>query len=1289
MKTKKLIIAILVFAVIMITFAFINTSQAASLSSLGYLKITKDRESTVKFTAESQGQTVESQYKLTLRHRLYERDSADYKTINVWKIVTSKENGEITDTINDLYCLRAGLGFTSQEGSSANANPVLYNQAYDMPEDYESIRTDLGTLASPTTIFKEEKKDNFNAVMWILDNMLLEGATDEEVTAYLKDYAGYQDEDFNKEKYKANVLTRADIEAIQQLAIWYFTNDEEKEYHIENLDSFPAIYLDIDGFIYGTNDEYKTIESIFNTGVDLTGMTDAGTVRQAAAGKLFKKLVTDAKAVADGLKSLEDGNGIYVPTREITVYLAAEGKAANEQPVVYVREVKEEGDISLRKFVSAKNGEKLTGDDSREPEVDTSMLNKLDENGILQETAIYRHKKQPPVRVQVGDIVTYTLRIYNEGSIPARVHTIKDYLPPYIEYTAYGDDNGTYWLLDENGKLATSTPYCKVVNAGGELVYNDTDAENNVKGKLLSEVVIPAAKLNEDAEDNDPNTYTLSYVDIQISGKVMPTSPYETALTNIAEVAKMTDKDGKDLPDRDSFVDDMQQEGNIPDENELPNYVPKPGGRDQDINNPRIPGFVEGFYDDDDFDKVIVEQPTVDLSLRKFISAKNGDKLTGDDSREPIVDTTGLRQGTSDTAVYVHKKNTFSAKREDIITYTIRVYNEGSTNGMVKEITDNVAKQLKYVAYGNDSQGDMWTEDTTNPEYNVIKTTDKCKVVNAGGALVYNDTQAANNVKGKLLSEVVIPAYDSVNDVLSYVDVEINLQIQKVTSKLKLTNIAEISKEADETGREIESDRDSQPGNVDVPNHDKLPDYTPKPGGKDQDIDNPRIPGFVEGNQDDDDFEKVEIIPEFDLALRKFITRVENTAVNNRVPRPVYDAENDKLTYEHDKDPLEVKTGDTVIYTIRVYNEGEADGYANEVTDDLPEGLEFLVDNDINKEYRWVLLDENKEVTEDVTKAKYIVTDYLSEDQEKETGRDNKLDAFDKELGVTETNPDYRDVKVAFKVTFTATTKDDLARTLTNVAQISKDSSEEPGQDSKDKDSKPDKDTPYDKENEKNNEDDIDFEEVKVKYFDLSLLKWVSEARVTLNGKTEIVKGNTEQNSLNEPPLKLEVAEKDINKVSIKYVYTIKVTNEGELEGYASEVTDYIPAGLKFNKEDNTEWKWEAGENGTIKTTYLSETLLKPGESATIPLVLTWVNGKENFGSKINDAEISKHQNPSDSPDIDSTPNNKNPKEDDFDSAEVIITVKTGSARMYLGLTAIVLITFAGGIGLIKKYVLE
>ena len=38
------------------------------------------------------------------------------------------------------------------------------------------------------------------------------------------------------------------------------------------------------------------------------------------------------------------------------------------------------------------------------------------------------------------------------------------------------------------------------------------------------------------------------------------------------------------------------------------------------------------------------------------------------------------------------------------------------------------------------------------------------------------------------------------------------------------------------------------------------------------------------GQQDDDDFEKV-IIKPFDLALRKFITKVNNTEVNTRIPQ--------------------------------------------------------------------------------------------------------------------------------------------------------------------------------------------------------------------------------------------------------------------------------------------------------------------------------------------------------------------------------------------------------------------
>ena len=81
----------------------------------------------------------------------------------------------------------------------------------------------------------------------------------------------------------------------------------------------------------------------------------------------------------------------------------------------------------------------------------------------------------------------------------------------------------------------------------GELEYE------KIKDKKLSEITIPAAQRN-DAKNNQADEYTLSWVDIRISGKVMTTAPYNTPLTNIAEVIDMTDDSDVDLEDRDSEV---------------------------------------------------------------------------------------------------------------------------------------------------------------------------------------------------------------------------------------------------------------------------------------------------------------------------------------------------------------------------------------------------------------------------------------------------------------------------------------------------------------------------------------------------------------------------------------------------------------------------------------------------------------------------------------------------------------------------------------------------------------
>lgn len=121
--------------------------------------------------------------------------------------------------------------------------------------------------------------------------------------------------------------------------------------------------------------------------------------------------------------------------------------------------------------------------------------------------------------------------------------------------------------------------------------------------------------------------------------------------------------------------------------------------------------------------------------------------------------------------------------------------------------------------------------------------------------------------------------------------------------------------------------------------------------------------------------------------------------------------------------------------------------------------------------------------------------------------------------------------------------------------------------------------------------------------------------------------------------VKVELHRKKLKDVTVKFKYSIRVINEGDIEGYAKEVTDYIPEGLKFVASDNPGWTDKG--NNVITTRLLENTLLKPGEYADVEVLLTWVNNENNMGLKTNIAEISEDYNDKGVPDRDSTPNNK------------------------------------------------
>ena len=217
-------------------------------------------------------------------------------------------------------------------------------------------------------------------------------------------------------------------------------------------------------------------------------------------------------------------------------------------------------------------------------------------------------------------------------------------------------------------------------------------------------------------------------------------------------------------------------------------------------------------------------------------------------------------------------------------------------------------------------------------------------------------------------------------------------------------------------------------------------------------------------------------------------------------------------------------------------------------------------------------------------------------------------------------------------------------------------------------------------------EDDDDFEKVIVYQFDLALRKWVTQAIVIENGEETVTETGHDAWDDPEEVVKVELHRKKLDSVTVKFRYSIRVYNQGDVEGYAKEITDYIPEGLKFDPEDNKGWTDEG--NNVISTRLLEDTLLKPGEYADVEVVLTWINGKDNVGLKINTAEISEDYNDKGLEDIDSTPDNRVPGEDDIDDAPVILSIETGREVVYVGLGLAILVTLGVGISLIKKYVL-
>lgn len=1280
LKKRILKVALALACIITLTMPYTTTVLAASLThedTTAELQISLvhegGEEASGTLTDEQKEFYDESQY------------SYDVGTTRVFKII---EKGD-TDFSNAFYCLNAVKSFPGI--TSEGFNSLKYTNVGDF-SDSTNLKVQSLHLSTTYAQSKDAWTENFKALNWLVNNMYLEKQAPMQKDAYLaKAFEDYEAWDLDSVKA---LLTDDDIDVVQQYAIWYFTNNDDERYSVTTLPAVRLGVLDVENLKVDLENTkaYGDIKEIYANRQDManhlyqylikaakerkdgnevtypslvelsTGTTakhedynvvgpfkiTAGTAPSSEYEiKLLdqdEKEITDYKIKISGENDFTDKKTNEIFDKEFDIYLPKENKTTTKvrlqlsyssyetkstvweteteedsdkyQPVIlitrentpHIQKVERVitryvDDLALRKYIVKVNNTTYT----RTPVVDVTSL----KNGSTT-TATYKHSKEP-VKVSAGDTVVYEIRVYNEGDIDADGAVIIDALPKGLELVEDSEINRTYgWEKVSTGEKVD--------------IY---------KSEYLKETKIEGFDKEADSE--------LDSKYVQIECKISNDAKATSVLTNVAEI-----QDDFNIDDIDSTPanNDYTQK-----DYDTSKYTGDTNNK-SDLTDKNY--HYKGIEDDDDFEKVIVEGKAFDLSLKKFITKIN--KAAPKTSREPVVDVTPLKNGETD-AKYTTVKNSLSVKVGDIVTYTIRVYNEGDLAGYAEEVSDYLPAGLGFLVGYTTNVDNYWSipsnsktvkldtienakKNLSVDDFNDITNLSEVEVVTGNVKLTSNKLKSSDTDTKNLIN-----GFDKENGTkLDYRDIQVTcIVLSTDTANNNLRNIAEITKDSD-NNREDVTDRDSNPDTVDPSNY---------PGD--------------DKNDDDHDYELLtpEKEKEFDLSLQKFITGLNNSKVEGREPT-VSKTSDGKIKFTTNVSPLQVANNDLITYTIRVYNEGDVAGYAKEVSDNLPAGLEFAVNNSTNQKYGWKLYDKNGNETSNLSQATTVKTDYLSKAKSEARQENNLIQAYDKEANKL----DYRDLQIVFKVVESNITSKD--RKIKNIAEIT-DDQDENGNPVDDRDSTPN--------NNKDGEDDIDTEEVYVKYFDLSLQKDLIKIVVVENGTTReisVAAGAGLQ--------KVEVHRNRINSTIVKFVYNITVKNEGEIAGYATEVKDYIPEGLEFVQADNPQWTKVSDR--VITTNALANTLLQPGASASVQVTLKWINGDGNFGLKTNVAEISAHKNESNSPDIDSTPDNNKPGEDDIDDAPVMLEISTGTAPTYIVLTTTVLAILTTGIILIKKYVL-
>lgn len=195
------------------------------------------------------------------------------------------------------------------------------------------------------------------------------------------------------------------------------------------------------------------------------------------------------------------------------------------------------------------------------------------------------------------------------------------------------------------------------------------------------------------------------------------------------------------------------------------------------------------------------------------------------------------------------------------------------------------------------------------------------------------------------------------------------------------------------------------------------------------------------------------------------------------------------------------------------------------------------------------------------------------------------------------------------------------------------------------------------------------------KKFDMKLEKFVKS--ITVSNTVENKKYDFEDSNL----AKVDINKKYIDQTTIITEYVIKVTNVGDVEGYVKKIVDYLPSDYTFVSTINTGWYKEGQE---VYNTLLENEKLLPGESKEVTLTVSKKMTQNNTGVIVNSAEIAESYNEKGLKDINSTAGNRNNSENDYGTAEVIVSIKTGGVLLTTTIIGMIIVMICLAVYVIK-----